>query len=74
MSYQWRDAIYKDLDTEEIQYSDYHPVQGIMTPLTLTRVRNGDMSSQRFLTKVTYNQPLAADLFDPDRPLAKSTK
>ena len=74
LSYQWRDATYKDLDKEEIQYSDYHPVQGIMTPLTLTRVRNGDMSSQRFLTKVTYNLPLPADLFDPDRPLAKSTK
>lgn len=74
LSYQWRDPLYKDLDREEIQYSDYHPVQGIMTPLTITRVRNGDMTSQRFLTKVTYNLPLAPDLFDPDRPLAKAVK
>ena len=74
LSYQWRNVTYKDLDREEIQYSDYHPVQGIMTPLTITRLRNGDMTSQRFLTKVTYNLPLAGDLFDPNRPLAKSTK
>lgn len=74
LTYQWRDALYKDLDTEQIQYSDYHPMQGIMTPLTITRVRNGDMTAQRFLTKVTYNLPLAGDLFDPDRPLAKSVK
>ena len=52
------------------QYDDYHPIQGIMTPLTLTRLKNGDMVSQRFLSKVRYNVGLDPDMFNPDRPLA----
>jgi hypothetical protein len=42
-----------------------------MTALTITRYHNGDMSSQRFLTKVQYHLPLAPDLFNPDRPLSE---
>lgn len=73
-TFQARNATYRDFDTYVEQYDDYHPVQGIMTPLTITRLKNGDMTSQRFLSKVTYNTSLPADLFDPDRPLSKSAK
>jgi hypothetical protein len=72
--FKWRDPVYKDLNTEVDQYDDYHPIQGVMTALTITRLQNGDMTSQRFLTKYTYNTKLAEDLFDPDRPLLKKTK
>jgi hypothetical protein len=70
-TFQWRDATYKDLDTDIERYDDWQPEGGIMTPLTITRYRNGDMVSQRFITKVQYGLPFAADLFDPDRPLNK---
>ena len=70
-TFQWRDAVYKDLDTDVERYDDWHPEQGIMTALTITRYRNGDMVSQRFLMKVQYGLPFAPDLFDPDRPLNK---
>ena len=73
-TFQWRDATYKDYDTDEEQYDNYQPVQGIMTPLTITRLHNGDTVSQRYLTKVVYNSKLSSDLFDPDRPLAKKAK
>lgn len=73
-SFQSRNPMFHDLDTDIEQYDDYHPIQGIMTPLTITRLRNGDMVSQRFLTKVTYNTGLAADLFNPDRPLEQKIK
>lgn len=71
-SFQWRNAIYKDLDTDLERYDDWQPENGVMTALTITRYRNGDMAGQRFLTKVQYGLPMAADLFDPDRPLSKS--
>jgi hypothetical protein len=74
LSYQWRDPLYKDFNTEILQYDDYHPVEGVMTPLTLTRLHNGDMISQVFLKQVHYNVHLPADLFDPDRPLKESAK
>jgi len=70
-TFQWRDAVYKDLDTDVERYDDWQPEQGIMTALTVTRYRNGDMVSQRFLLKVQYGLPFAPDLFDPDRPLNK---
>ena len=73
-TFQSRNPLYRDFDEYVDQYDDYHPMQGIMTPLTITRLKNGDMVSQRFLTKVTYNTSLPADLFDPDRPLTKSAK
>ncbi len=68
-TFQWRNLVYKDFDTDVERYDDWQPEEGIMTPLTITRYHNGDMVSQRFLTKVQYGLPLAADLFDPDRPL-----
>jgi hypothetical protein len=74
LSFQWRDPLYKDLNTDVEQFDDYHQVQGIQTPYAITRLHNGDMVLQRFLTKVTYNTKLPADLFDPDRPLEKKAK
>lgn len=70
-TFQWRDATYKDMDTDTERYDDWQPEGGVMTALTITRYRNGDMVGQRFLTKVQYGLPLAPDLFDPDRPLNK---
>lgn len=74
LTFQWRDPTYKDFNTEVQEYDDYHPVDGIMTALTLTRLHNGDMTSQVYLKEVHYNVKLPADLFDPDRPLTKSAK
>jgi hypothetical protein len=74
LSFQWRDPLYKDFNTDVEEYEDYHAVQGIQTPYAITRLHNGDMVLQRFLTKVVYNSNLSPDLFDPDRPLEKKAK
>jgi hypothetical protein len=74
LSFQWRDPLYKDFNTDVEEYEDYHAVQGIQTPYAITRLHNGDMVLQRFLTKVVYNSNLSADLFDPDRKLEKKAK
>jgi hypothetical protein len=62
-TYSWRDPTDKLRTTEEEVYDSYRPVQGIMTPFTVTRFLNGDMSSQRFLHSVTYNSGLSDSLF-----------
>lgn len=74
LSFQWRDPTYHDFNTEVQEYDDYHLIEGIMTPLTLTRLHNGDMTQQVFLKDVRYNINFPPDLLDPDRPLSKSTK
>jgi hypothetical protein len=68
-TYQWRNPEFNDFDEEVEEFDDYQPVQGLPTAMTLTLYHDGDMTSQRFLTKVEYNLPLAPSLFDPSVPL-----
>ncbi len=70
-TFEWRNETFKDHDEDAEQYDDYHTVQGLPTAFTTTRYRNGDMSSQRFLSKVEYNQGLSPELFNPDNLLKK---
>lgn len=64
-SYSWRDPSDKLRSTEEEVYDNYRPVQGIMTPFSVTRFLNGEMSAQRFMTSVSYNRNLSDSLFTP---------
>jgi hypothetical protein len=63
-SFSWRDPTDKERNVEEEVFDNYRPVQGIMTPFSVTRFYNGDMSNQRFLTAVSYNQGLSDSKFD----------
>lgn len=72
--FKWHDPVYQDFNTDETQFDDYHEVQGIQTPYAVTYLHNGDMTQQRFFTKIAYNQDLPDELFDPDAPLKVKTK
>jgi hypothetical protein len=63
-TFEWRDPLYKDKNLDAEEYDDYHTVNGLPTPFTITRFKNDDMISQRFLDHVTYNQDLPADFWD----------
>src|SRR5439155_614401 len=54
----------KDRNVEEEIYDGYRLVQGVMTPFSITRSYNGEMSNQRFLNSVTYNKGLEDSLFN----------
>ena len=63
-SYSWRDPSDKLRNVEEIVYDGYKPEDGIMTAHSITRYFNGDMSYQRFMNTVKYNQELPDSFFD----------
>lgn len=63
-TFSWRDPTDKQRNVEDEVYDNYRPEQGIMTPFSVTRFYNGDMSNQRFLTAVSYNQGLSDSLFE----------
>ena len=65
-TFQWRDPVYKDKNLDAEEYDDYHTVGGLPTPFMITRFKNDDMISQRFMDKVTYNQPLGDDFWSVD--------
>ena len=70
-TFEWRNTQFKDHDEDAEEYDDYHTIQGLPTAFTLTRYHNGDMTSQRFYTKVEYNTNLSPELFNPDNLLKK---
>jgi hypothetical protein len=65
-SFTWRDPTDKQRNEEGEIYDNYKVVQGIPTPLSVTRTFNGDMANQRFITSVSYNQNLPDSLFDAE--------
>lgn len=64
-SYSWRDPKYKDMNTEEQLFDEYRPEQGLQTPHVITRMYNGEMQSQQFITTVKYNTGVNDSLFAP---------
>lgn len=73
-TFKWRDPLYKDLNEEADEYDDYHIVDGIPTPFTMTRFHNGDMTSQRYLYRASYNVNFPDSMFDVDATAAKIKK
>jgi hypothetical protein len=73
-TFQYRDPLYHDKNEEREEYDDYHTYDGIPTAFSITRFKNGDMTSQRFLYKAAYNVPLPPDAFNIDAAAAKVKK
>jgi hypothetical protein len=63
-SFSWRDPTDKERNEEDEIYDNYRPVQGVMTPFSVTRIYNGEMANQRFLHTVSYNTGVKDSLFD----------
>jgi hypothetical protein len=70
-SFSWRDPIDKQRNLEEEIFDNYRQVQNIMTPFDTTRLFNGEMAAQSFLTNASYNQGLPDSLFDPQATNAR---
>ena len=73
-TYQYRDPQFHDFDEDVEEYDDYHNYDGIAAPLTITRYKNGDMVSQRYLSKLAFNVPLDANTFDENAVTIKLKK
>ncbi len=72
--YSWRDPVDRQFDDESVVFSNYKPVQGVQTPYSIVRNRNGEMANQRFLTAITYNTTMSPTLFDPKSPSNSAAK
>lgn len=73
-SWSWRDPVYKDKNEDAEEYDDYHVINGLPTPFTITRTHNGDETQQRFVFKVAYNVALPPNGFDADAIAARWQK
>ena len=73
-SFQWRDPIYKDKNTDTEEYADYHTIEGLPTAFSITRMKNDEAVRQYYVTKVEYNRDLPADFWDADAAARKVKK
>ncbi len=73
-SFQWRDPVYKDKNTDVEEYADYHDVDGLPTAYSITRVHNGETVRQLYIDKVHYNQDLPAEFWDINEVARKIKK
>jgi hypothetical protein len=64
--FEWRDPIYHDKNSDAEEYDDYHNVDGLPTPFTISRFKNDEQVRQYYVIKVIYNQTLPADFWDVD--------
>ncbi len=69
--FEWRDPTYHDKNTDTEEYDDYHVIDGFPTPFAITRLKNGDIVRQYFVSHASYNQNLPADFWNPDAELRK---
>jgi hypothetical protein len=65
-TFEWRDPVFKDMNTDAEEYDDYHAIDGIQTPFTITCYKNDDMTRQYFVIHVSYNLPLDPDFWSVD--------
>ncbi len=65
-TYSWRDPNDRQFDEEAEVFGNFRLVQGINTPYSTVRMLNGEMSGQRFINNVSYNNGLDPSLFDPN--------
>ena len=65
-SFQWRDPLYHDKNTDYEEYDDYHIMGGFMTPLRISRGKNDEMVRQFYVDWVKYNQDFAPDFWSVD--------
>jgi hypothetical protein len=63
-TFTWRDPNDRLRNEEAEIYDAFRPEQGVMTPHVTMRSRNGETTSQRFITSVKYNAGLADSMFD----------
>jgi hypothetical protein len=65
-TFEWRDPVYKDKNTDAEEYDDYHVMDGFPTPFTISRYKNDDEIRQYYIVHVKYNQELPADFWSVD--------
>ncbi len=73
-TFEWRDPADRLKNIEGEIFDNWRPEQGIMTPHSVLRTHNGDITNQRFITSVRYNVAMPDSLFeasityDPNKP------
>ena len=76
-TFEWRDPRDRLKNVEGEIFDNWRAEQGVMTPHSLLRTHNGDITNQRFITNVRYNVGIPDSMFqasmtsDPNKSPAK---
>jgi len=73
-SFQWRDPLYHDKNTDYEEYDDYHMLDGFPTAMRISRGKNDEMVRQFYVDWAKYNQDLGADFWNVDASVKRIKK
>ena len=73
-SFPWRDPLYKDKNIDREEYDNYHTIEGLPTPFSVTRLKNDEIVRQYYLEKVEYNRELPGDFWDVNATTSRIKK
>jgi len=62
-SYTLRDPVSREKDEDSEIFDNWRPEQGLNTPHTIVLMHNGDITRQRFIQSVSYNQGIPDSRF-----------
>ena len=66
LTFEWRDPRFHDKNVDTVEFDNYHRIDGIATPFTVTQTHNGETVQQIFVLRTEYNVDLPENVFDPD--------
>ena len=66
VSYQMKDPKTHDTDDLSDVYADYKPIDGIMTPMHVTRYLNGDRAGETYRNFAHYGDEYPSNYFTPE--------
>jgi hypothetical protein len=66
LSFEWRDPRFHDKNVDAVEFDNYHRIDGVATPFTVTQTHNGEIVQQQFVLHAEHNVALPENLFDPD--------
>lgn len=66
LSFEWRDPRFHDKNVDAVEFDNYHRIDGVATPFTVTRTHNSEIVQQQFVLRAEYNVDLPENLFNPD--------
>ena len=62
LSFEWRDPRFHDTNVDSVEFDNYHRVDGVATPFTVTRTHNGEIVEQTVSVARGIQHRLAGEL------------
>lgn len=65
LSFSWRDPRFHDTNLDAVEFDNFHRIDGIAVPFTVTETHNGEVVRQSYILRAQHNVAVPDDFFNP---------